>query len=381
MNAQPFSPVPPMGWNSWNTFYNQINEDLIRTTADAMIDKGLLSAGYRYLIVDDCWALRERDGQGNLVPDPAKFPHGVKAVADYVHAKGLKFGLYSCCGVRTCAGFPGSFEHEFQDAEQFARWGVDYLKYDNCHRPATIPSHILYRRMAMALRASGREIVFAACQWGTENVHQWIRSTGAQTFRSTVDIQDCWASIEKIALSQMENQVSAPGCFHDMDILVAGMYGRGANPETSAGGCTDEEYQTHFALWAMMSSPLMIGCDVRAMPEKTRALLTNPALIALNQDPECRSCYKVAVHGNPDAFVLVKPLSGGEYAIGFFNFSDKASVMTLNFWDIGLSSAAGIQLRLYDCLLNQESGTARELLAPEIPAHGCKIYRCRALRA
>lgn len=381
MNAQSLCPVPPMGWNSWNTFYNQINEELIRTTADAMVEKGLLSAGYKYLVVDDCWALRERDSQGNLAPDPAKFPHGVKAVADYVHAKGLKFGLYSCCGVRTCAGFPGSFEHEFQDAEQFARWGVDYLKYDNCHRPSSIPSHILYRRMAMALRSSGRDIVFAACQWGTENVKEWIRSTGAQTFRSTVDIQDTWKSIEKIALSQMDNQVSAPGCFNDMDILVAGMYGGGVNPETSVGGCTDEEYQTHFVLWAMMGSPLMIGCDIRSMPEKTRTLLTNPSLIAINQDPECRSCYKVAVYGNPDAFVLVKPLSNGEYAIGFFNFSDNSTAMTLNFWDIGLSSAAGYGLRLYDCLSNQESGVARELLAPEISAHGCKIYRCAAVKA
>ena len=258
---------------------------------------------------------------------------------------------------------------------------MDYLKYDNCHRPGSIPSHILYRRMAMALRSSGRDIVFAACQWGTENVHQWIRSTGAQTFRSTVDIQDTWKSIEKIALSQMDNPVSAPGCFNDMDILVAGMYGSGVNPETSAGGCTDEEYQTHFVLWAMMGSPLMIGCDIRSMPEKTRALLINPSLIAINQDPECRSCYKVAVYGNPDAFVLVKPLSNGEYAIGFFNFSGNSAAMTLNFWDIGVSSAAGYGLRLYDCLSNQESGVARELLAPEIPAHGCKIYRCGAVKA
>ena len=381
MNGRMLCPVPPMGWNSWNTFYNQINEELIRTTADAMLEKGLLSAGYRYLIVDDCWALKERDARGRLTPDPEKFPRGMKVVADYVHAKGLKFGLYGCCGVRTCAGFPGSFEHEFQDAAQFADWGVDYLKYDNCHRPGSVPSHILYRRMAMALRSTGRDIVFAACQWGTENVHEWIRSTGAQTFRSTVDIQDSWKSIETIALSQMDRQVSAPGCFHDMDILVAGMYGGGMNPETSMGGCTDEEYRTHFVLWAMLGSPLMIGCDIRTMPEKTRTLLTNPALIAVNQDPECRSCYKVAVYGHPDAFVLVKPLCNGEYAIGFFNFGEASTSMTLNFWDIGLSVVSGHGLRLYDCLTNQDMGTVTELLAPEVAAHGCKIYRCGIVKA
>ena len=376
MNGQPLSPVPPMGWNSWNTFYDQISEDLIFETADAMADKGLLSAGYQYLIIDDCWAMKERDKDGNLAPDPEKFPHGIKSVADYVHAKGLKFGLYGCCGVRTCAGYPGSFEREFQDAAQFARWGVDYLKYDNCHRPASIPSHILYRRMGMALRNCGRKITFAVCQWGTENVREWIRSTGAQTFRSTVDIQDSWKSIEKIALSQIENQYSFPGCFNDMDILVAGMYGHGMNPETSMGGCTDEEYQTHFALWAMLGSPLMIGCDIRAMPEKTRLLLTNRELIAINQDPECASCYKAAVYGNPDAFVLVKPLSGGDYALGFFNFSDVRACMTLNFWDIGLSAVSGRGLRFHDCLSNRDAGVFQGQFSTEVPSHGCGIYRC-----
>ena len=380
MNHQMLSPVPPMGWNSWNTFYDQVNEELVCTTADAMVEKGLLSAGYRYLIVDDCWARKERDGQGNLTPDPEKFPHGMRRVADYVHGKGLKFGLYACCGVRTCAGYPGSFEHEFQDAARFADWGIDYLKYDNCHRPASIPSHILYRRMGMALRSSGREIVFAACQWGTEEVRQWIRSTGAQTFRSTVDIQDSWKSIEKIALSQIDNQSSAPGCFNDMDILVAGMYGRGMNPETSMGGCTDEEYQTHFALWAMLGSPLIIGCDIRDMGEKTRTLLTNPHLIAFNQDPACASCCKVSIYGNPDAFVLLKPLCGGEYAAGFFNFSDVPVSMTLNFWDIGLSAVAGAGLRFYDCLSERDLGISRELFAVDVPVHGCRVYRCAVTR-
>ncbi len=379
MQNQPLSPVPPMGWNSWNTFYDQISEELICETADAMADKGLLSAGYEYLIIDDCWSMRERDQQGNLTADPEKFPHGMKYVADYVHAKGFKLGLYACCGVRTCAGYPGSFEHEFQDAAQFAEWGVDYLKYDNCHRPASIPSEILCRRMGMALRNCGRDILFAVCQWGTENVREWIRSTGAQTFRSTVDIQDSWKSIEKIALSRIEHPCSAPGCFDDMDILVAGMYGRGMNPETSMGGCTEEEYRTHFALWATLGSPLMIGCDVRTMPEEILALLTNRDLLSIHQDPECGSCYKAAVYGNPDAFVLVKPLRGGDYALGFFNFSDVPANLTLNFWDLGLSAVSGRGLRFHDCLSNQDPGIFTEQFSVKLPSHGCGVYRCQVV--
>ena len=370
------APVPPMGWNSWNTFYDKVSEELVCTTADAMADNGFLSAGYEYLVTDDCWAAKERDRNGNLMPDPEKFPHGLKPVIDYVHAKGLKFGLYACCGVKTCAGYPGSFEHEFQDAEQFARWGVDYLKYDNCHRPDTIPSHILCRRMGMALRASGRDIFFAVCQWGTENVQEWIRSTGAQSFRATVDIQDSWKSIEKIARFQLSAQRSVPGCFSDMDILTVGMYGRGMNPETSMGGCTDEEYRTHFALWSMLGSPLMIGCDLREIPDGTKSLLTNADLIALNQDSECRSCHQIGTYGNPDAFVLVKPLSGGDYALGFFNFSDVAVSMTLNFWDMGLSSVSGRGLSFHDCMKNQDLGIMREFFTATVAAHGCEVYRC-----
>lgn len=381
MSHSPLAQRPPMGWNTWNTFYDQVSDELVRSTADAMVSQGLLTAGYNYLIIDDCWSLKQRDNAGNLVPDPAKFPHGMKALADYVHSKGLKFGLYSCCGVRTCAGHPGSFEHEFQDAEQFARWGVDYLKYDNCHRPGAQTSPMLYRRMSMALRSSGRDIFLAACQWGTEDVHHWIRSAGAQSFRSTVDIQDSWSSIEKIALSQMDRQAfNGPGCFNDMDMLVVGMYGKGMNPETSMGGCSDLEYQTHFALWAMMNAPLIIGCDIRSLSDKAREILTNREVIDINQDIEGRGCYRLDVWGSPDAFVLVRPLSGGDYALGFFNFGDAPFDVSLDFWDLGLSSAAGYGLRLRDCLSHEDLGIHREYFAPRVLPHGCRVFRCRGVK-
>ena len=370
--------TPPMGWNSWNTFYNQISEELIISTADAMVKNGLCEAGYEYLIIDDCWSSKERDENGKLVADPEKFPNGIKSVIDYVHSKGLKFGIYSCCGVHTCAKHPGSFEHEFSDAKQFAEWGVDYLKYDNCFRPSTVPGEILYRRISMALHSSGRDILFAACQWGRDEVHRWIRSTGAHTFRSTIDIQDSWRSVEQIASSQFEHMYSnAPGCFNDMDILVVGMNGGGFNPETSVGGCTDTEYQTHFVLWAMMNSPLIIGCDVRNMTEKTKEILTNKDVIAVNQDPDCRSCYKLDTYGSPDAFVLVKPLSDGDYAVGYFNFGDAPAHIELHFWDMGLSMQAGHGLDFYDCLKHEQLGVQSEYYSATVESHGCRLYRCR----
>ena len=378
MNHAMLAPTPPMGWNSWNTFFDKIDEQLIHTTADAMVDQGLLAAGYEYLIIDDCWSLPQRDTAGKLVPDPEKFPHGMKAVADYVHAKGLKFGMYSCCGTNTCAGFPGSFEHEASDAKQFAEWGVDYLKYDNCFRPSSLPSSTLYRRMSMALRNCGRDILFAACQWGTENVHQWIRSTGAHTFRSTGDIQDSWSSIEGIVRSQLDKQaLTGPDCFNDMDMLVVGMYGKGLNPETSAGGCSDEEYQTHFALWAMMGSPLIIGCDVRDLSAKAKEILTNPDLIAINQDTEARSCYQLLCWDDPDRFILVKPLYDGTLAVGFFNFTQRPSKMMLSFWDMGLSAASGGAMTFHDCLSHQDMPLQSEAFAARVPAHGCRVFRCR----
>ena len=209
--------TPPMGWNSWNTFYDKISAQLVCSIADTMAAEGYLEAGYRYLIVDDCWSRKERDENGRLVPDPGKFPDGIRPVADYIHAKGLKFGMYADCGVRTCADYPGSFEHEFDDARQFAAWGVDYLKYDNGYRPGTLTTPLLYRRMSLALKNSGRDILLAACQWGTDEVHNWIRSSGAHTFRSTVDITDSWDSIKSIALSQLDHQCcTASHCFNDM---------------------------------------------------------------------------------------------------------------------------------------------------------------------
>ena len=391
--------TPPMGWNSWNTFTWEINDKLIREAADAMASE-LKDAGYEYIVIDDCWSEKQRDSNGRLVPDRWKFPEGIKPVADYVHSKGLKFGMYSCAGTHTCGGHPGSFEHEFDDAETFAEWGVDYLKYDYCYKPDHIPGEILYKRMSTALRNCGRDIMFSACNWGNDDVYKWIRESGAHLFRSTGDIQDNWESIKRLALSQIGNECYGGNfCHNDIDMLVVGMHG-GSNNEwinstehgvnviadsgetmPKLGGCTDEEYRTHFSLWAIMNSPLMIGCDIRRMTPATKEILTNKDVIAINQDIECRGPYCIKQWNNPDnVFSLVKPLSNGDYAIGMFNFGDRAGEMSLQFWDIGLTTASGRGLSVSDCWKHEELGTFTERFCTTVEPHGCVVLRAKVVK-
>lgn len=383
MSNYPMGQLPALGWNSWNTFTWDINEDLIKEIADIMVEKGYRDAGYEYVVIDDCWSLKERDEQGRLVPDPRKFPGGMKAVGDYIHSKGLKFGMYSCAGTHTCGGHPGSFEHEFQDAKQFAEWGVDYLKYDYCFKPRQINGELLYKRMSLALKNCGRDILFSACNWGEDNVYQWIRESGAHSYRSTGDIQDNWDSIRNIALSQIEKEpFTGSFCHNDMDMLVVGMHG-GSNSDFigSIGGCTDTQYKTHFALWCMMDSPLMIGCDIRNATETTRQLLQNKELLAINQDPESRGAYRIKVEPQwfqaDSAFILAKALANGDIALGFFNFNDSARELSLQFWDIGLPYASGVELSLYDCMEHKELGIFKERFAPTIPACDCLVVRAK----
>lgn len=392
--------TPPMGWNSWNTFTWEINDKLIREAADAFVSEGLKDAGYEYVVIDDCWSEKQRDKNGKLVPDHWKFPDGIKPVADYVHSKGLKFGMYSCAGTHTCGGHPGSFEHEFDDADTFAEWGVDYLKYDYCYKPDHIPGEVLYKRMSMALRNCGRDIMFSACNWGNDNVYKWIRESGAHLFRSTGDIQDNWESIKRLALSQIGSECYGGNfCHNDIDMLVVGMHG-GSNNEwinsteqgvnviadsgetmPKLGGCTDEEYRTHFSLWAIMNSPLMIGFDIRRMTPATKEILTNKDVIAINQDIECRGPYCIKQWNNPDnVFSLVKPLANGDYAIGMFNFGDRAGEMSLQFWDIGLPAASGRGLSVYDCWKHEELGTFTERFVTTVEPHGCAVLRAKVVK-
>ncbi|WP_068786295.1 glycoside hydrolase family 27 protein [Paenibacillus phocaensis] len=378
--------VPPMGWNSWNTFTWDINEQLIRDVADRFVEEGYKEAGYEYIVIDDCWSLKERDAEGRLVPDPEKFPSGMKALADYIHGKGLKFGMYSCVGTHTCAGFPGSFEHEFQDAEQLAEWGVDFLKYDYCFKPRNISGELLYKRMSLALRNCGRNILFSACNWGEDGVYKWARESGAHMYRSTGDIQDSWDSIKKLALSQLDMQCyTSSFCHNDLDMLVVGMHGSSNNDFIGRiGGCSDIEYKTHFALWCMMGSPLMIGCDIRSANPATKDILLNPHLIAINQDTESRGAYRIKPEPQwfhtDEVFMLVKVLTDGDVAIGFFNLSDGQREISLQFWDLGLPHASAYSLSLKDCWTNEELGVYTERFAPTVPAHDCLVVRAKLVR-
>jgi alpha-galactosidase len=366
---------PPMGWNTWNTFAENINEELILSSADTIVSSGLKDAGYEYIVIDDCWALRERDKNGKLVADPVKFPHGMKYVADYIHGKGLKFGMYSCCGTMTCAGYPASFGHEFEDAATFAEWGVDFLKYDYCFRPWSAEGKLLYRRMGLALANCGRDILFSGCSWGADKTHEWIRTTGANMWRSTGDINDTWESVKK--LIQMQYDILPFGgqdCFNDMDMLIVGMNGRG---NVGIKGCTEDEYKVHFAAWCMLGSPLMIGCDIRNMDASAKAILTNKALIEIEQDARCAQPYLVPC-GNPDVPTFVRHLANGDIAVGFFNLSDTPVYTWVTTEDLAVPFAQGKTLvgtEVYTGeTLRAFNGTLR---IPELKEHSCKVYRMK----
>lgn len=370
--------TPPMGWNSWNTFGEKINENLIKEVADAFIKYGLADAGYEYVVIDDCWSVKERDSNGLLVPDPYKFPNGIKALSDYVHSKNLKFGIYSCAGVQTCAGYPGSLEHEFVDANTFADWGVDFLKYDYCYKPQDINGKLLYRRMAMALKNCGRDILFSACNWGLDESYKWMRSAGAHMWRSTGDIQDNWESIKELALSQLGQECySGSYCFNDIDMLVVGMYGKG---NVALGGCTDEEYKTHFSLWCIMNSPLMMGCDVRNMQDTTKSILTNKELIAINQDVEGRQAYTVKDWNYEELLYYVKPLSNGDYALVLVNYGEHRLRAHIQFWDIGLPTTAGYGLQMHDLWTGENLGVKTEFYKTVLEPHCCQVLRAKLVK-
>lgn len=384
---------PPMGWNSWNTFAENINEKVVMETADFIVESGLKDCGYDYVIIDDCWSLRERNEKGEIVPDPEKFPHGMKYVADYVHSKGLKFGMYSCAGTLTCARYPGSFDHEFTDAKCFADWGVDYLKYDFCFHPHSTFGHFLYKRMSLALANCGRDIVLAACSWGDENTKAWIKETGAHTWRSTGDIVDNWESIKRLAQEQMQvPEYNGNGCYNDMDMLVVGMKGEG---NVGVKGCSVEEYKTHFAFWAMMGSPLIIGCDLRKADEDTMAILKNKMLIEIDQDEAYRQPFyinggryqnKSRKANEPlyeyypiDEPFMVRFLANGDLAIGVFNFRDEKSRPFAMLDSIGLGESTGKTLELTSVWTGEKKIVTNGTILVDLEPHCCEVYRARVI--
>lgn len=357
--------TPPMGWNSWNKFACNVSEQLIRQQADAMVASGMKAAGYTYLVIDDCWQ-KSRDDNGNIVADPERFPSGIKALADYVHAKGLKFGLYSDAGALTCGGRPGSAGHEFQDARQYARWGVDYLKYDWCHT-GTRNAEAAYTIMAKALRESGRDIVLSICEWGTSQPERWGPTVG-HLWRTTGDIYDAWEGrkdwshgLVNILDMQAERwRHSAPNAWNDPDML-----------EVGNGGMTSTEYESHFSLWAMLAAPLIAGNDLAAMDADTRRILTNADVIAVDQDPLGQQARRVWKQG--DLEIWARPLKGGDHAVVLFNRGKTAAEMKFD-WAL-LNLPAGLKADVVDLWSKKVSKNVRGSHGGTVAPHGVIMVR------
>lgn len=328
--------TPPMGWNSWNTFANHIDESVVHETAEAMIANGMRDAGYVYVVIDDTWALRERNSEGNLVADPQKFPGGLKALGDYLHSKGFKFGIYSCAGMKTCGGYPGSWGHEFQDARLFASWGVDYLKYDWCDH-GTADARDAYKRMSEALRAAGRPIVFSLCEWGQNKPWEWAETIG-HLWRTTGDIYDSydgrkgWESGWKLLLNQQYDLVpsngpdglgkfAGPGHWNDPDML-----------EVGNEGLSLAESRAHFSFWCMLAAPLMAGNDVRHMKPEIQAILTDKEVVAIDQDVAGKQGFRALAEPAKQTEIWVKELSNNEWAVCMLNTGTAAADLTVH-WD------------------------------------------------
>jgi alpha-galactosidase len=364
--GEALSPTPPMGWNSWNKFACNVSDKLIRETADAMVATGMKDAGYQYIVIDDCWQVR-RDAAGRIEADSERFPSGMKALADYVHSKGLKFGLYSDAGTGTCQNRPGSKDHESIDAKTYAEWGVDYLKYDWCNTDGQ-DTHDSYGRMSRALAASGRPIVFSICEWGSTKPWLWASGIG-QLWRATGDIQDCW---------DCSRSWGGMGVSHIVD-LVADLYpyagpGRWNDPdmlEVGNGGMTPGEYRAHFGLWALMAAPLMAGNDLRSMPKETLDILANREVIAVDQDPLGVQGRRVRDDGAHE--VWMKPMSDGSRAVILFNRGSEAGDIAVAWEEIGLPR--GVKAKVRDLWRKEDLGSFAGSYKGKAEPHGVVMVR------
>ncbi len=358
--------TPPMGWNSWNKFGCNVSEKLIKEMADAMVTSGMRDAGYEYIVIDDCWQVG-RDSLGNIIADPQRFPSGMKALADYVHSKGLKFGLYSCAGRKTCQGRPGSRGYEYQDARQYAAWGVDYLKYDWCYHGKQ-NAEASYALMRDALKKAGRPIVFSICEWGTNKPWLWANGIG-HLWRTTGDIQDCWdckrdwggMGWTKILDLQVGlESYAGPGHWNDPDML-----------EVGNGGMSVTEYRAHFSLWCILAAPLMAGNDLRNMSPEITEILTNKEVIAVDQDSLGRQGRKVRDDG--DLEVWSKQLKDGSRAVALLNRSKVDTTISVAWNEIGYTNHLRAKVR--DLWQRKDLGKFRGKFSAKVSSHGVVMIK------
>jgi alpha-galactosidase len=353
------APTPPMGWNSWNHFGHRIDDKIVREQADAMMSSGMKKAGYTYLVIDDTWE-GQRDAQGFIHPN-SKFPD-MKALADYVHSKGLKLGIYSSPGPRTCAGYEGSRGHVEQDAETYAKWGIDYLKYDWCQRGGSQDEmEAAYREMHDALVKTGRPIVFSLCEYGWNLVWRWGASVGGNLWRTTGDIRDQYYAMASIGFDQNGlEKFAGPGHWNDPDML-----------EVGNGGMNEDEYRTHMSLWAMLAAPLIAGNDLTQMTPYTRDLLTNPEVIAVDQDRLGKQGYRIAQEGPLE--VWMKPMADGSKVVGLFNRQRTTEQMSVDWSQLGIQGTATVR----DLWLRKDLGAFQDKFSAWVPGHGVVLVRIR----
>ncbi len=375
------APTPPMGWMSWNQFGPNINEAMLKEMADAMVSSGLKDTGYQYICIDDLWQ-GERDLNGFLHPDPKKFPNGIKAVADYVHSKGLKLGIYSDAADRTCGEKVGSYSYEEKDAQTFAAWGVDYLKYDYCFAPEDQATAIhRYSTMSKALRKTGRPIVFSICEWGPRKPWLWGRKAGGQLWRTTWDIRELWYSgkyddTQAGILDLLDQQVglekySGPGGWNDPDMLVIGLYGKGKY--TSPKGylpCTDTEYRSQMSLWCLLAAPLLATNDLRSMNPIIKDILTNREVIAIDQDPLGKQASRISKNG--DLEIWARDLKDGSKAVGLLNRNDRVTAKIKVTW-VQLNIQGKRKVR--DLWAHMDLGTFLDQFETEVPSHAVVLLR------
>ncbi|CAN1166010.1 Alpha-galactosidase 2, partial [Linum perenne] len=352
--------TPPMGWNSWNHFQCNVDEHMVKSTADALVSTGLAAQGYRYVNIDDCWGELARDSKGNLRANSSTFPSGIKALSDYVHSKGLKLGIYSDAGFRTCSmKMPGSLHHEEQDARTFAEWGVDYLKYDNCYHDGS-KTHIRYAKMSSALLKVRRPILYSICTGGQEDPAKWAGRYG-NAWRTTGDINDTWASMTSNAdQNNIWGRYAGPGRWNDPDML-----------EVGNGGMSLEEYQSHFSIWSLMKAPLLIGCDVRTASKRILSILGNKEVIEVNQDPLGVQGRKIRSKAGLE--IWAGPLSRKRSVVVLWNKSKSKATISVRWREIGISPETPLTVR--DLWAHRFVAMGKKYgLAARVAPHACEMF-------
>lgn len=381
--------TPPMGWNSWNTFMDDLNEETLREIAVSLKEQGFLEAGYEYFCLDDGWEEKTRRVGCGVDYDKKKFPSGMKKFSDFLHSLGFKFGIYSCAGTLTCGGYPASYGYEYEDAACFAEWGVDLLKYDNCHVPNDANGKFLYRRMGQALRETGRPILYSMCNWGYDASETWARSAGAHIYRIGADSRDTWENVNLVmsTIKKIDTTAhSGTNCFLDPDFLIAGMNGEGAVSnlgEEIGPNAGYNIYKMQFSLWCMICAPLIMSHDPRKTDSQTKKILLNKEMLIVNQDIAGIPAYLCKIEKTLEprfdtVDVWAKPLANGDIVVGLFNRDKYSATITAGFDSLGWLLSDTVEV--YDLWEHKSLGVSRGYVTALVEARDCAVFRLHRLK-